>query len=154
MQWFSNSTSQHDSSMILIDGRVKLIILVLRGAICITSPSCKCFEEAFGTITPMMNRHYDHMQRKSTCYSSMHQFICSSHGQRASCLGQLGIRGLRGLPLRLLRHTGFLSSYKDKIISSSLSKNHKVILKMLVISDKSRLLFQKYLPLFLMKEYF
>ena len=100
MQWFSNSTSQHDSSMILIDGRIKLIMLVLRGAICITSPSCKCFEEAFGTITPMMNRQYDHMQRKSTCYSSMHQFICSSHGQRAACLAHVSPRGLRGLPIR------------------------------------------------------
>ena len=101
MQWSYNSTSQHDSSMILIDGRVKLIMLVLRGAICITSPSCKFFEEAFGTITPMMNRHYDHMQRKSTCYSSMHQFICSSHGQRAACLAHVSPQGLRGLSLHL-----------------------------------------------------
>ena len=128
MQWFFNSTSQHDSSMILIDGRVKLIMLMLRGAICITSLSCKCFEEAFGTITPMMNRHCDHMHRKSTCYSSMHQFICLSHGQRAACLAHVSPRGLRGLPLQL-RILCLLASIVGNNHSKPHIKQNKSILK-------------------------
>ena len=62
-----------------------------------------------------------------------------SHGQWDVFLGQLGIGGLRGLPLRFPRHTGFLSSIKPQIRNSSHKTVHKVILKMFPIFDKSKI---------------